>query len=83
MIYFFFRLFGTTPLVRPLGFAVLVIFWYAYHIYQLAFIRFDYGYNMKVNVFVGKFYGKNTNYRLWIFNASYMLTVSYIDGGPE
>lgn len=47
------RLFGTTPFVRPLGFAALVIFWYAYHIYHLAFIHFDYGYNMKVNVFVG------------------------------
>ena len=27
---------------------------YAHHVYTMGFIKFDYGYNMKFNVFIGK-----------------------------
>lgn len=47
------RLYGTSPVHRPLIFAALVIALYTYHIYYLAFVHFDYGYNMQVNIFFG------------------------------
>lgn len=53
-ILIYFRLYGTSPVRRPLIFAALVIALYTYHIYYLAFVHFDYGYNMQVNIFFGK-----------------------------
>lgn len=58
------RLLGTTPFYRPVGLAALLICWYAYHVYKLAFIHFDYGYNMNVNVLVGVL-----NFVGWIYFA--------------
>ena len=34
---------------------MLLLMFYLQHIYYLAFVKFDYGYNMKVNIAVGKF----------------------------
>jgi len=35
------------------GIAVLISSFFAYHVYYLAYIKFDYGYNMKANIAIG------------------------------
>lgn len=48
------RVVGTsrTPIIACI--AVMLIGLYGYHIHYLTFVNFDYGYNMTVNVAVGK-----------------------------
>lgn len=42
--------------IRLYALSIVIPFvaFYLYHIHYLYFVRFDYGYNMKVNVFTGK-----------------------------
>ena len=46
------RMLGTTDSRAGVVTAVFAAF-YTHHVYNLAFVKFDYGYNMKVNVSVG------------------------------
>ncbi|KAJ8314078.1 hypothetical protein KUTeg_008639 [Tegillarca granosa] len=47
------RAFGIGKPRRVLTFGIIILFIYIQHIYYLAFIKFDYGYNMMVNLAFG------------------------------
>ena len=49
------RLLGTENWKRILAVGVACVIFYAKHIHFLAFVHFEYGYNMKVNVGVGMY----------------------------
>ena len=53
---FVFRVLGTTKEALPklAACAVVLLSFFTYHVHYLAFVRFDYGYNMKANVTVGR-----------------------------
>ena len=63
---FFVRLFllKKSPLFRQFirMISLCSIFYYAYHVYYLSFVRFDYGYNMQVNILFGAL-----NSLCWLF----------------
>lgn len=46
---------------------------YAYHVYYLAFVKFDYGYNMKVNITAGESFAFNKSVRILsrLFSSSF------------
>ena len=52
---FSFRLLGTEDWRKILAVGVVCVIFYAKHIHFLAFIHFEYGYNMKVNIGVGMY----------------------------
>ena len=54
---FAFRVFGTGKEALPFlaACAVVLLSFFTYHVHYLAFVRFDYGYNMKANVTVGRY----------------------------
>ena len=47
------RMLGTTNMTMVSVVTSVFVFFYSKHVYNMAFVRFDYGYNMKVNVGVG------------------------------
>lgn len=49
----FVRLYSGDKSWMPLTIAVPFLAYFSYHIYYLTCVRFDYGYNLKVNIFVG------------------------------
>ncbi|KAK3108846.1 hypothetical protein FSP39_017130 [Pinctada imbricata] len=49
----FCRVCGTRDRTKISGMGVALVIFYLQHIYYLAFVKFDYGYNMKVNVACG------------------------------
>ncbi|XP_065320396.1 post-GPI attachment to proteins factor 3-like isoform X2 [Gordionus sp. m RMFG-2023] len=52
---FLLRAFGMYPIYKPVTFGVCLSSLYLYHIYYMTYIKFDYSYNMKINVFLGLF----------------------------
>lgn len=51
--FLFLRFFGIEPLWRSVSVGVVCLAFYLHHIYYLAFVRFDYSYNMTVGVALG------------------------------
>lgn len=51
----FIRWSGTTPTWKPLAIGIACIAFYVRHISYLAFVKFDYDYNMKIAISVGLF----------------------------
>ncbi|KAK3592986.1 hypothetical protein CHS0354_023211 [Potamilus streckersoni] len=47
------RVFGTDKWWKPLCLGLLLLIVFVQHIFYMAWIKFDYGYNMKVNVVIG------------------------------
>ena len=45
---------GKEVLPKLAACATVLLSFFTYHVHYLAFVRFDYGYNMKANVTVGK-----------------------------
>ena len=42
-------------MMRVMFVAAVLLVMYVHHLYSLIYIKFDYGYNMQFNVFVGEF----------------------------
>ena len=72
------RLLGTSPWYRPVTIAAILISWFTYHVYYLAFIHFDYGYNMQMNIYVGEYNSLNSHVRL-PYVGEYKLTSQCIN----
>ncbi|XP_071749045.1 post-GPI attachment to proteins factor 3 [Lepeophtheirus salmonis] len=53
LIAFFLKLYGQSDPLFSLGLVSLMMAFFCQHIYYMAIIRFDYGYNMMVNIAVG------------------------------
>ncbi|XP_065053122.1 post-GPI attachment to proteins factor 3-like [Rhopilema esculentum] len=61
ILFCFIRIIGRQTDQRCILFASGLALLYAYHIYTMGYIKFDYGYNMKFNVFIG-----TTNAIMWL-----------------
>jgi len=72
------RMFEGILCMQVLGTAVAIASFFCYHVYYLAFIKFDYGYNMKANIVIGKAGSQQFTQTKMILMRTLFLQVSWM-----